>query len=162
MLRATFGQESGSGWSTKAHRIPGICESHSCGRVFICPCGLFIVRPWSTSNDSMSPFAALVHAYDGLVSSWKQSATGSTAPIASGSGTSASTKWTWSIAFTTGLFGVAQTLPVHAPSGESVTVDDGAYDRDRTGDGEWVLSRETTWLGAVRRLWRSALAPWRH
>ena len=104
---------------------------------------LFMVRPWSTSNDSMSPFTALAHAYDGLVSL-------ETVRYRVDGTDSLGQRYVslhqvdlvdhihyraiWGGADPTG----------DAPSGESVTVDDKAYDRDRTGDGEWVLSRVTS------------------
>ena len=103
---------------------------------------LFIVRPWSTSNDSMSPFTAVAHAYDGLVSletvRYRVDGTDSLGQryVSLHQVDMVDRIHYWS------MWGGADPSD-DTPSGESIIVDGNAYDRDRTGDREWIFARET-------------------
>ena len=148
MDRVDIGRDLWPGISDRLHqrkrtRFPGIARVLAATAVVSLLAILAMVRPWSIFDDSMSLFAAVAHAHDGLHEletlryrvdgndSFEQRYIGiHQVDMVNRIHYSA----VWSGRVTSG----------NPPSTESLTVDGKAYDRNWTSDGEWAFSRDTT------------------
>ena len=103
---------------------------------------LAIVRPWSLLDDSMSPFAAVAHAYEGLFEL-------ETVRFRIDGNDSLGQQYIRldqvdmvnRIHYSAIWGGVEPAID--PPSVELITVNGKAYDRNRTNNGEWTFSRDT-------------------
>ena len=103
---------------------------------------LALVRPWSIFDDSMSPFAAVAHAYDGLfeLETIRYRVDGNDS-LGQQYIRLDQVDMVNRIHYSAIWGGAAPAID--PPSVELITVNGKAYDRNRMNNGEWTFSRDT-------------------
>ena len=126
----------------KRTRFPAIARVVATTAVVSLLAILAVVRPWSIFDDSMSLFAAVAHAYDGLyeVETVRYQVDGDDS-FGQHYVSIHQVDMVNHIRYSATWLGTDPAS--NPPSTESITLNGKAYDRNRTGGGEWTFSRDT-------------------